>query len=461
MAFRALLFSKAPDTNAALTEACEAAGVQLEICDDIFSAIDKGTRQPFSCVLVNWSDQPEASFLLKRARESKPNLNTVAIAIVEREPTSAEMRDHRLSFLIYRPVAIQEAREVLIKAMDKMPDVSAAAMPKKPQPTAPLESLPSAPTPAPSEQTGHRNQPQEPAAYSTPSAPDHEPANETANDGANDIEPVEQQPRPASPLFSLRTAVAAVVVLGLAFALWNARDAIGYLAQTRENRANIFKQAVASVFGRTANSATAAAPADLPPDDPYFKRGGASDANPKLGVVAGEADVADSRVPLRKPPEVPLPAPVYEPPPPAKAPREVVPESLRGSAPIAPPVVVTVNPAQMMPVSSPATPAFSTQQFSEPVSVTEQAERALLVHIVDPAYPPEAAAQKLRGPVVLQATIGRDGNVEDLKIVRGSFVLSKAAIAAVKQWRFQPYTVGGRPVQTQTFLTVDFNPPTS
>jgi protein TonB len=48
-------------------------------------------------------------------------------------------------------------------------------------------------------------------------------------------------------------------------------------------------------------------------------------------------------------------------------------------------------------------------------------------------------AQKLHGAVVLQAIIGRDGSVEDLKIVRGYFVLGRAAIAAVKQWRFQPY----------------------
>ena len=62
---------------------------------------------------------------------------------------------------------------------------------------------------------------------------------------------------------------------------------------------------------------------------------------------------------------------------------------------------------------------------------------------MNPDYPPEALAQKLHGPVVLQATIGRDGSVEDLKIIRGYFVLGKAAIAAVKQWRFQPYMLNG------------------
>jgi TonB family protein len=74
-------------------------------------------------------------------------------------------------------------------------------------------------------------------------------------------------------------------------------------------------------------------------------------------------------------------------------------------------------------------------------------------------YPPEAAAQKLHGAVVLQARVGRDGNVEDLKIVRGYFVLGKAAIAAVKQWHFQPYTLNGHPAATQTQITINFTYP--
>jgi protein TonB len=113
----------------------------------------------------------------------------------------------------------------------------------------------------------------------------------------------------------------------------------------------------------------------------------------------------------------------------------------------------------MMPASAPQLqPAV--QQFSEPVTLTEAAERALLVHTVDPVFPPEALAQKLHGPVVLQARVGRDGSVEDLKIVRGYFILGRAAITAVKQWRFQPYTLNGHPVATQTVITIDFtNPP--
>jgi protein TonB len=109
-----------------------------------------------------------------------------------------------------------------------------------------------------------------------------------------------------------------------------------------------------------------------------------------------------------------------------------------------------------MPVS---TPIPRVPQFGEPVQLSEDSARALVVNSVDPIYPPEARAHKLQGLVVLQAVIGRDGNVQDLKLVRGYFVLAKAAIAAVKQWRFRPYTQNGRALETQTVITISFNYP--
>ena len=78
---------------------------------------------------------------------------------------------------------------------------------------------------------------------------------------------------------------------------------------------------------------------------------------------------------------------------------------------------------------------------------------------MNPVYPAAALAQKLHGPVVLQTVIGRDGSVEDLKIVRGNFILVQAAMAAVKQWRFQPYTINGHAAATQTVITINFSYP--
>jgi protein TonB len=195
--------------------------------------------------------------------------------------------------------------------------------------------------------------------------------------------------------------------------------------------------------------------------DAYFTRDSGSSAQaPALGVVATESTLAEAHVTLPKAPDFPLPVPVYvhQEPPPIHVERAAIPESMRNSPPIERPVVVTANPAQMMPVSAPQSQP-SGQQFSEPVAVSEEAARALLVQSVNPVYPPEALAQKLHGSVVLQAVVGRDGGIEDLKLVRGNFVLGRAAIAAVKQWKFQPYSLNGHAAATQTTITINFSYP--
>jgi TonB family protein len=194
--------------------------------------------------------------------------------------------------------------------------------------------------------------------------------------------------------------------------------------------------------------------------DAYFSRGPSANGQKlKLGLVATELPLAEGR-PLPQASDFPLPAPVFERQdlPPIHVARAAIPESMTNSPPMERPVVVTVNPAQMMPVSVPQ-PQSATQLVSEPIALTEEAARAMLVHTVDPAYPPEAKAQKLHGAVVLEALIGRDGSVEDLKIVRGYFVLGRASIAAVKQWRFQPYTQNGHAAAVQTVITINFSDP--
>src|ERR1019366_8139592 len=141
-----------------------------------------------------------------------------------------------------------------------------------------------------------------------------------------------------------------------------------------------------------------------------------------------ESTLPEARIALPKAPDLPLPVPVLERQGAAPIPRErgAIPESMRNSEPMERPVVVAVNPA-LLPISvSPAQPAI--RQSTEPVVMSEQAARALLVHTVNPVYPPEALAQKLHGPVVLQAVIGRDGAVEDLKLVRGYFVLGRGGV---------------------------------
>src|SRR5262249_10526818 len=128
----------------------------------------------------------------------------------------------------------------------------------------------------------------------------------------------------------------------------------------------------------------------------------------QLQVVEGQPSIDDAHAQLRRAADFPQTTAEYiaPPPPPATPKKQPIPDSIRGSAPIAPPIVVTVNPSQMMPVSAPSIPAPSSQTVSEPVVLTEDTQRSLLVRSVNPDYPAEAVSQKLHGPVVLQATIG-------------------------------------------------------
>ena len=452
MAFRALLFSKNAETNAALETACESTGIRAEVCSDIFTAIEKVKTKAFSCVIADWADQPEASFLLKRARESAPNRETVAIAIVDRGPTPAELRDNRLGFLIYRPISVEEADAVLEKACEQMQPLSAKDAEESSRQADASSEGPSpasdgADTPEHSLQEPSASFPEANAAYST---------GEIAS--AEDEE--KPQGRSHTPVF--RGACAALLVLAAAFFLWRSRQGFEYLSQTPEGMYRVLRESVAALFYQNQTGALPVVSAGSDAQQgAYFSRNPSPNAKPPaLGVVATESTLTEARMPLPKASDLPLPVPVFEhqDAAPIRVERAAIPESMRNSPPIAPPLVVAVTPAQMMPVSAPQ-PQAATQQFSEPVAISEEAARALLVNTVNPVYPPEALAQKLHGAVVLQALVGRDGSVEDLKIVRGNFVLCRAAIAAVKQWRFQPYSQNGHAAATQTVITIDFNAP--
>jgi TonB family protein len=79
-----------------------------------------------------------------------------------------------------------------------------------------------------------------------------------------------------------------------------------------------------------------------------------------------------------------------------------------------------------------------------------------LIQQVQPEYPPVAKSARIQGDVLLDVTIGTDGTVESIKVVRGHPLLAPAAINAVKQWRYTPFLAGGRAVQVDTQVQVNF-----
>jgi TonB family protein len=80
----------------------------------------------------------------------------------------------------------------------------------------------------------------------------------------------------------------------------------------------------------------------------------------------------------------------------------------------------------------------------------------LLNSKVPPVYPPIAKAARVQGTVVLQAVIGKDGQVSELQIVSGPAMLRQAAMDAVKQWTYKPYIFNGKPVEVLTTVNVIF-----
>jgi protein TonB len=112
----------------------------------------------------------------------------------------------------------------------------------------------------------------------------------------------------------------------------------------------------------------------------------------------------------------------------------------------------------MTPESSGAKPVEAAMSSIEPVNLPESVARELLAQPVDPEYPAAARASGQRGSVVLQVLIGRDGAVQEAKFLQGSLVFARAAIDAVKRWRFKPYSLNGRAVSVQSVLTLNFKP---
>ena len=203
---------------------------------------------------------------------------------------------------------------------------------------------------------------------------------------------------------------------------------------------------------------------------------GSSPANPAETSAAQNPEVQPSQAPAQPVAVVPTPAPAVVQSP-VVVPTSLPPHSNTSTAVVSsPPHLVPAAPPQPHYASTPGNippslrsqlapaapepgsnkPLESALPSIEPVTVSEAAERALLANQSAVPYPANAKGQQ--GTVVLQVLVGRDGTVQDAKFLQGSFLFARAAIDSVKQWKFKPYILNGRPVSVQTTLTMKFKP---
>lgn len=147
--------------------------------------------------------------------------------------------------------------------------------------------------------------------------------------------------------------------------------------------------------------------------------------------------------------------------PPPQIPVEKIPPSEQVKPHLTTPVQIVQPPvAPVMPVISPkappAPPVIAPPAPTGPVNVGDLSSR--MITLVTPRYPMESRRRKEQGTVYLLVTLGTDGLVAEIRIARssGHERLDKAALDAVRKWRWSPTIRDGEAVPVQGTVDIPF-----
>jgi protein TonB len=95
----------------------------------------------------------------------------------------------------------------------------------------------------------------------------------------------------------------------------------------------------------------------------------------------------------------------------------------------------------------------------EMLKVSQGVTQGLLLKRVQPVYPHQALQMRIAGAVQLLAEINKSGLISGVKVLSGDPILARAAVEAVRQWKYKPYLLDGEAVDIQTQITVNFKLP--
>ncbi|HYM09000.1 MAG TPA: TonB family protein [Terriglobales bacterium] len=473
-----LLFSSDEEASRALSHAFRDLEFEVETCPEIFSAVEKITGRSFDVVVSDWHEGLEAIFLLKTVRELKANHSAFTLAIADAEGAAAA-REAGADLVLSRPLVPDEIKYALLSCDSFLLQMKSWLPRMSPSPAnaTATQAVAEPKSPAPDNQSSKNsssaNEDWENRAFASlprlrawPSPPplrrvEAAPAVVAAESIFDDdllyrsrVQTLFHSPEPSfSSSAILKKKKRSRALPGLAIAV--AFLSVGYVFSEPlrgQGTTNSVVQICGRVLERTEgwlrrpnrDGTPAAAVQVAQHDGPRFARSGRAVSRVTITPVrdpfqketsaeSAPADHAENQAPSRQAA--------------AEANAVRIPESLK----------MQVQSASMRSVAERITPSLLAAL--EPVSLSEDLSRRLLLQKVLPSYPEQAVKARLQGPVVLEAWIGRDGTIQDLKLVRGSLLLGQAAYRAVKQWRYQPYLVNGRAVEAETFVTVDFRLP--
>ena len=104
-----------------------------------------------------------------------------------------------------------------------------------------------------------------------------------------------------------------------------------------------------------------------------------------------------------------------------------------------------------------ATPAAgSAEETPNRVQVSSGVTAGFLIKKVEPIYPPAAKSGHIQGDVVLRAVIDKSGNIIDLEAISGPIELVPTSVNAVRQWKYRPYLLLGKPIELVTTVEVHY-----
>ena len=100
--------------------------------------------------------------------------------------------------------------------------------------------------------------------------------------------------------------------------------------------------------------------------------------------------------------------------------------------------------------------ANSSNQPAAPVAVGGEVTPARMISSVPPVYPALAKTQHISGDVRVDALIDATGRVTTMKVISGPSLLHQAAMDALRQWKYQPASLDGKPASMHLTVTIQF-----
>jgi TonB family protein len=459
-----LLFSSDRETSRRLVQALTELELEVEPCPDIFTAVEWLTSRSFDVVVADWDNGPEAAFLLKSALGLKLNKAAFTLALSCGTSNPAAHEDGP-DLVLTKPLVPDQVKYAVL-SNDRFLGCMKAwvargdfAQSRETTPVAKIENnveqrRPPSEQPSPMPLAAHPTEPS-PApgfAYRESAAPLHLTF-ATLDRGLfqsmsrrNHGEPVSGTVKRGSRNRFLGGVALTVALLSLGYIFGQSLRVQSVFASV----ATAYKEALQTRSGKVPSAENGAS------SDSAALAQAAASGRAGSGRYSSLRSHAIAPQPMLPPDQVATtPAETLEADAqpgqndlPRAASRLLIPESLKTPQPEA---------ASLRTVSLKRSPSVLSQV--EPVSLSENLSQALLLQRIPPSYPEQALKAGLQGAVVLQAWIGQDGSIRDLKLVNGSLLLGQAAVKAVKQWRYKPYLRNGVAVEAETYVTVNFRLP--